>query len=266
MTRWIPISLLGLSACGGSPAPAKTPGEDVTVEYIAHAAFRITSPTGHRILIDPYGSRIWLGYDFPDTLTTEAVFITHPHYDHDAGVSRGRAFPWDSTRVPVYRRPGRYLVGDITVRGIEGKHADPYGKEFGQINTIWVVETAGLRIGHWGDNGPITDRIADEMGTVDVLMLPADADHHILSEEATTAILDRLAPRWFVPMHYAIPDLEPGDGPTGLGPIEPWLTGRPGVRRVAGNRAVFRASERAGEREIVVFEPAPYLARPADGG
>jgi hypothetical protein len=31
--------------------------------------------------------------------------------------------------------------------------------EFGQINTLWLIEAAGVRIGHWGDNGPVTDAI-----------------------------------------------------------------------------------------------------------
>jgi L-ascorbate metabolism protein UlaG (beta-lactamase superfamily) len=57
--------------------------------------------------------------------------------------------------------PGVYRFGEISVSGIEGKHAEPYGKEFGQTNTIWLLEVAGLRIVHIGDNGPITEAIAD---------------------------------------------------------------------------------------------------------
>jgi hypothetical protein len=32
----------------------------VTIEYIAHACFRVTSPSGKQILIDPFASRVWL--------------------------------------------------------------------------------------------------------------------------------------------------------------------------------------------------------------
>ena len=139
---------LATAGCGGGGAGSSEPV--VTIEYVAHAAFRITSPGGSRILIDPYGSRVWIGYDFPDGIETDAIFISHPHYDHDAGVSRGQAFPWASTTTPVHRDPGIYRVGDVTVTGIRGKHADPYGMEFGQINTLWLIEAAGVRIGHWG--------------------------------------------------------------------------------------------------------------------
>ena len=30
----------------------------VTIEYIAHACFRVTSPTGKRVLIDPFARRV----------------------------------------------------------------------------------------------------------------------------------------------------------------------------------------------------------------
>ena len=49
-----------------------------------------------------------------------------------------------------------------------------------QINTIWLIEVGGLRIVHTGDNGPIDDRIQAELGQVDLLMLPIDAQFHIL--------------------------------------------------------------------------------------
>ncbi len=114
----------------------------IKVEYIAHASFRIQSPHGKRIIIDPYGSQIWLGYDFPKDLGTDAVLITHPHYDHDAGQSRGRPFPWPE-KIRVLREPGKYIIGDISIQGVKGKHADPYGKEFGQINTIWGDRSCG---------------------------------------------------------------------------------------------------------------------------
>src|SRR3954470_3012228 len=119
----------------------------VTVEYIAHACFRVTSPAGKQVLIDPYASRVWLGYDFPPNVRTDAVLISHPHYDHDGGISKRRAVPWPSKTL-VLRQPGTNEVGDISVVGYAGKHADPWGKEFGQSNTIWLIQVSGLRIAH----------------------------------------------------------------------------------------------------------------------
>src|SRR5437867_2626365 len=128
--------------------------DSVTLEYIAHACFRVTSPSGKQLLIDPYASRVWLGYDFPPNLRADAVLISHPHYDHDGGEAMHRPVPWPPKTL-VLRQPGTNQIGDIRVIGYAGKHADPWGKEFGQSNTIWLIEVAGLRIVHLGDNGPL---------------------------------------------------------------------------------------------------------------
>src|SRR5262245_47413038 len=77
------------SQAEGSPSNANA----VRIEFIAHACFRVTSPAGKQVLIDPYASRIWLGYDFPSNLTADAVLISHPHYDHDFGERGGRKLP-----------------------------------------------------------------------------------------------------------------------------------------------------------------------------
>src|SRR5262249_10937237 len=194
-----------------------------------HACFRIHSPAGTRLLIDPYVSRVWLGYELPSILTVDAILITHPHSDHDAGEFMGRKVPW-TPEMRVLRDPGAYKVGDIHITGIRGKHSEPWGKEFGQKNTIWLLEVAGLRIAHLGDNGPLTPANIRELGRVDILMMPIDAQHHILKEPEVQGIRQALQPRILIPMHYRIPDLEASaDTPQLLGPITPWLAGEKSV-------------------------------------
>jgi L-ascorbate metabolism protein UlaG (beta-lactamase superfamily) len=245
-----------IASCSAPPSD-DSPVLNPSIEYIAHASFRITSPTGSQVVIDPYGSQIWLGYDYPDSVDTDAILISHPHYDHDAGVSRGLEFPWDTTQIPVYREPGVYEVGDITVTGIRGKHADPYGMEFGQINTIWLIETAGLRIAHWGDNGPITEEIAEALGDFHVLMIPIDAEYHILSADDLSGIAAMTSPARVIPMHYALPQLEPGDGPSDLGPIEPWGEIQEAIDWHDSSTISFNAEELAGStKRFVVLKPA----------
>ncbi len=234
----------------------------VAIEYIAHAAFRIHSPGGKRLIIDPYASRVWIGYDFPENLTTDAVLITHPHYDHDAGQYRGHPFPWGND-VEVLQEPDTTVIGDIRVEGIRGKHADPYGKEFGQINTIFVIEIGGLRIAHLGDNGPLTDENVTALGRIDVLMMPIDADYHILKEQEIQSNLASVRPRILVPMHYRIPTLEPSDeSAESLGPVEPWLTEKGNVRRMEGNVAVLSAKDLPSTQEILVFGHSPLVLSP----
>ncbi len=58
----------------------------VKISYLGHAAFNISSPAGVSIVIDPYESQNWIGYNFPkEVFNPDVVLITHPHFDHDGG-------------------------------------------------------------------------------------------------------------------------------------------------------------------------------------
>lgn len=235
--------------------------QPVTIEYIAHASFRVTSPEGKQVILDPYASKVWIGYAFPKNMDADALVITHPHYDHDGGQYRNLPLAWD-TLPAQYRQPGRYELGDMVLRGVRAKHADPYGKEFGQINTIWIVEVAGLRIAHLGDNGPLTDTVAQEIGEVDILMLPADKDQHILKDAESLAFLNALKPRIQIPMHYCHPELQPdGECPGGLLPVAEPLTPDTKVRTLQGYRATLSAEELPQQIEYWIFQPSPLVSR-----
>lgn len=230
----------------------------VAIEYIAHSCFRIHTAST-RLLIDPFASRMWIGYDFPAQLPAAAVLITHPHYDHDADVLLGHQPPPWTPDVRVLRDPGAYKVGDVAITGIRGKHADPWGKEFGQTNTIWLLEVDGLRIVHLGDNGPLTDQNIKQLGRVDILMMPIDAEHHILEDAEIDAIRNALRPKIVIPMHYRIPDLEPSPAsPEGLGEIGPWVAGQKNVVQLTSNVATFIGGTFLPAQLIVVF---PHSAK-----
>ena len=219
----------------------------VTIEYVAHSCFRVQSPAGINVVLDPYNGHRWLGYSFPESVVAHAILITHPHYDHDA------SYYWPVS-VPVFRTPGRYAFGDVRIEGIPGKHADPHGKEFGQINTIWVLEVGGLRIVHLGDNGPLTQANVQTLGRVDVLMVPIDSKHHILSEDEIEAIRRALKPRILIPMHYQLPALS--SEPKSLGPIEPWLAEHHDTHRLTTNCVVLQQQSLPLKEEILVFQPS----------
>lgn len=244
----------------GLPSSA---GHAATIEYVAHASFVIESDSGDRILIDPFASNVWLGYAFPELPPVDAVVVTHPHYDHDAGRYRGQPWPWDET-VRVFDEPGEYSLGGFEIRGVEGKHADPWGKEFGQLNTIFRIEVDGTSIVHVGDNGPLTQDNYQQLRPVDVLMVPADAFEHILKNDEIAAIVAALEPRVVVPMHYRLPELESDpDSPDDLGEIEPWLAGGENVQRLGSHR--WEPEFGAEGRAIVVFVPSPAVARARAG-
>ncbi len=238
--RIIPLLVLSITLVSVSA--------QVKLEYVAHACFVIESPQGVRILIDPYNTNRWLGYQFPDEMKADAVLVSHPHYDHDANYHV-------SFQVPVFREPGTFSIGDVRLRGLVGKHADPYGKDFRQLNTIWVVETGGKRLVHLGDNGPLTEQLVKDLGTVDLWMAPIDATYHILKQAEIESILTAVKPRILVPMHYQIPELSLMED---LGPIDPWLEGRSNTTRLSENRYQFEETL-AVSTQILVFPHSPQV-------
>ncbi len=256
------VSIIGIVLACSWPVDLRP--NQVGIEYIAHACFRLHSPVGTVILIDPWASRVWLGYDLPESVLTDAVdavVITHPHFDHDAGEFIGRDVTWPPG-AKVIRDPGRRTIGDVEVTGFRGKHAGPYGKEFGQKNTVFLFEIAGLRIVHLGDNEMLNDAQIRTLGRVDVLMITVDAREHLLEDHEVEAMRRAIKPRVLIPMHYRHPNLEPGDGPKDLGPIDPWLAKQTGVERLEGHTALFSAESLPDKQRIVVFRHAPFVRRP----
>ncbi len=234
----------------------------VTVEYIAHACFRVTSPSGKQVLLDPYASRVWLGYDFPPNLRADAVLISHPHYDHDGGEAMGRPLPW-LAKTLVLRQPGTNQLGDLTVVGYAGKHADPWGKEFGQLNTIWLLKIGDLRIVHLGDNGPLTEDNIRAIGRVEVLMIPIDSQFHILKGDQIAAIRSRLSPSVLIPMHYRHDDLETSpDKPELLGGIADWAKGEANVKYLPSNTQEFSLGTLPKKAEVLIFKHSPAVKPP----
>jgi L-ascorbate metabolism protein UlaG (beta-lactamase superfamily) len=222
------LGLLLFSSCSKSHK-----ADTLNVEYISHAAF-ILSSDSTSILIDPFMSKHWIGYSFPENIITDATLITHPHYDHDGGRFLGEKPYWeDATK--IHEEPGNFKIGNFNVTGVKGKHSDPYGKEFGQKNTIWKMEVAGISLVHLGDNGPLTEANYKALGKTDVLMIPIGSKFHILSQESINEIIARLEPKLIIPMHYRIPSLEDLDKPKGLGDIEPYLSTKPNVIRLDSN-------------------------------
>ena len=104
--------------------------------------------------------------------------------------------------------PGEFEVKGVFIKGISAFHDDSQGKERGRI-TIYTIETEGMKFCHLGDLGQsqLTDEQLEELGSVDVLMIPIGGTYTISSQEASK-IISQIEPKIVIPMHYQLPHLK----------------------------------------------------------
>ena len=208
-------------------ASAPTNDGAVEIAYFGSSAFRITSPMGVSVMVDPWRnhpSRKWDWYfhDFPIT-EVDIGISTHAHFDHDA-LHRLDA------HVLLDRLIGQYTFGDVTISGFADKHAvdstyalydyKKISKFFNNVdieppnnprswdNCLLVLEVGEMRILHWGDNrhNP-PENIWSALGHIDIALLPIDASQHVMGHIHTAQIIDTLKPRVVIPHHYYIWDV-----------------------------------------------------------
>ena len=211
----------------------------VKVDYFGSSAFKITSPSGITVMIDPWRnhpSRKWDWYfdDFPLT-EVDIGISSHAHFDHDA-------LHLLDAHVLLDRLIGTYTFGDLKITGIADKHATDSSaavydfkriiKEFDNIDItppnnprswdhcLLLIETGGLKILAWGDNrhNP-PEEVWAAVSDIDIVLLPIDDSQHVISFPHAKEIIERLSPSIIIPHHYYIFDvtvrqstLQPADG------------------------------------------------------
>jgi L-ascorbate metabolism protein UlaG (beta-lactamase superfamily) len=184
------------------------------VDWYGQAAFRLSGREA-TVFIDPFGDTSGLAargiqFDYPAISGVEAdlVLITHEHADHNGAEAIGG-------EPAVLRSTAGRLespVGEVVA--IASEHDQAAGTERGP-NTIFVFGLDGVRVAHFGDFGQrgLRDEQAAAIGDVDLVFLPVGAGPTIGPGQAAQ-IIERLSPRWVVPMHYRthrIGFLEPAD-------------------------------------------------------
>ena len=225
----------------------------VELAYFGSSAFRITSPLGVTVMVDPWRNhpsreKDWYLKDMPITHVDIGV-STHAHFDHD-GLNRLDA------HVLLDRPIGNYTFLDVAITCIADKHSidssagtydfvkvyrelydtdvTPPNNPRSWDSTLVVIETGGLRILHWGDNRhDAPDHVWEMLGNIDIALLPVDGSQHVMSFASVDTIIDRLKPKVIVPHHYYIWDVIQR-GAT-LMPVDDWVTARP--HRIIGSAA-----------------------------
>jgi L-ascorbate metabolism protein UlaG (beta-lactamase superfamily) len=245
---------LTLVLSGVSPiAPARAARAAGTsigrLTWLGQSCFLLETRAGTRILMDPIGKG--LGYPLPAGLKADAVTISHEHPDHNnlallankPKVLRGLTADKKGW-VKIDEK-----VKEVSVRSIPIYHDDKRGAERG-LDTAFLFEVAGMRILHLGDVGHVlTDDQLSAIGAVDVVLIPVGGTFTVDAHEASR-IVDQLHPRVLVvPMHYKTDAVTVKE----LAPVDPFLAGKPNVRREPGNSIPLTPLKGRPGTEIVVL-------------
>jgi L-ascorbate metabolism protein UlaG (beta-lactamase superfamily) len=175
------------------------------VEWFGQSAFLLRGEDGTTVAIDPFGdlssmSSGGIQWDYaPVSAEADVLLVTHEHGDHNAvEVIGGEPHTLRSTAGTHDSPLGRVV-------GVASEHDEAAGTQRGP-NTIFVFEVGGVRVCHMGDFGQsgLREEQAAAIGEVDLLILPVGGGPTIGAEQAAL-VVERLAPRWVVPMHYRTP-------------------------------------------------------------
>jgi L-ascorbate metabolism protein UlaG (beta-lactamase superfamily) len=178
------------------------------IKYLAHSSFLIKTKDA-KVVMDPFDPK-FVGLKFSKQ-EADVVTISHPHKDHShTDLIEGTPL--------ILTWPGQFEKKGVRIWGFTSFHDKVEGKERGE-NVMYKLESEGVSILHCGDLGAIpTDVQIDEIGDVNILLVPVGGKYSLTSEEAIHFI-KKVEPSIVIPMHYGRPDL----AIEGLAPLDEFL-------------------------------------------
>ena len=195
------------------------------ITWLGHSAFRIITPAGNVILIDPWleGSPTCPA-DLKKPARVDVILLTHGHSDHLGDtLALGRQhqpriiciyeiYRWLQSKglknVTGMGKGGTVQAGDIEVTLTHAIHSNSiqdgddviYG---GEAAGFIVRLPGGLTLYHAGDTGPFSDmKLIGEIYSPQLACLPIGDLYTMGPREAAHAIR-LLGVRHVIPMHYA---------------------------------------------------------------
>jgi L-ascorbate metabolism protein UlaG (beta-lactamase superfamily) len=229
------------AAAAPSPSAAKT-----EVLWLGQATFRIGTPGGKTIVIDPWlqsNPKTPAEYKKLDALgKVDLILVTHGHFDHFADAvelaKMNNAPMWAPAGLNQSMQIMGILPANLSPRMSKGGTVLPFGPGGVKITQVhaehssevvwknpatgkdemliggepigWVIELEnGFKIYHMGDTGLFGDmKLIGERYKPDLLLVPI-GNHFVMSpEDAAFATREWIKPKVAVPMHYGtIPQL-----------------------------------------------------------
>jgi L-ascorbate metabolism protein UlaG (beta-lactamase superfamily) len=217
--------------------------------WLGQAAFRLTTPSGKVIVIDPWlkpNPKTPAEYkDLEKLGKVDLILVTHGHFDHisDAPalalMNKARVYaPGDLNQtltvlgvLPPELAPRMNKSGTVTpfadvpglkITAVHAEHSSLYvwknpatSKDevhVGGEPVGFIIELEnGVKIYHMGDTGLFMDmKFIGEYYKPDVLLIPIGGNFTMGPTEAAYATREWLKPKFAVPMHYGTNSLNQG--------------------------------------------------------
>jgi len=212
-TMTILIALVGVPACvlafcheldvvqrGGVYRTALASAPQLTIEWLGHSTFEITSSKGTRILTDPHGA-----FDLPrPTLPQHIVTTSHQHGPHNSvhmapgtpvifhGLTPGGE-DWQKIST---------TIRDVSVYVVPAYHDKSRGMQRGK-NAIFVFKVDDICIAHLGDLGHVlTPDQLKMMGKIDILLVPIAGGYFTVTPSEAREVTKLVNPKIAIPKHF----------------------------------------------------------------
>jgi len=197
----------------------------IKLTWLGHATFRIQTPAGKTILIDPWVMGNPMCPEKEKNIEKlDVMLCTHGHFDHigDAVAIAKKHKPtvvgipeltgWLEKKgvknTAMMNKGGTQAVGDIRVTMVHADHScgitDGDQIVYGGEACGYVIHfDNGLKIYHAGDTNVFGDmKIIHDLYNPDIAMLPI-GDHFTMSPREAAYAVGLLKPKTVIPMHFA---------------------------------------------------------------
>lgn len=215
------------------------------IKWYGHAAFKITTDKGIRMIIDPYEPGAYNGALSYGKIDEEAdiVLTSHDHADHNYTKNITGEYT-------IVDKAGEYDLQGIKIKAFASFHDATSGKERGG-NLIFVIAADGLTLVHTGDIGHDLDSdMLKKIGKVDIVLLPVGGFFTIDASQAAKMI-SALAPRVTIPMHYKTDKCG-----FPIAPVEEFTKGKNDVRVLDKAEVEIKKENLPAQAEVLVLRHA----------